>query len=141
MGSTTKLDASNTAKYVKNVEGIKSKMSKGRVVVLVWAEWCPHCVVMKPTWDKVRRDASMSGVHFVEVESRTVGYLKEHDPDLHRQFSNNGAVLYPTITIVTNNKGKKFKSERSFDNMKTAFAPPPKPKAKETKAKTAAKKA
>lgn len=93
------------------------------VVILLWADWCPHCTSMKPAWDRVKRDKDLKAVKFIEVESKNVNSVAEKDPALFKRMTENGHIAYPMITIVKNNRARKYTNDRDFETMKEAFKP------------------
>lgn len=51
-----------------------SLIKKGNVLVLYYAEWCPHCITFKPTWDKfvnqVKTGKCKKSVSIVTIEHK-----------------------------------------------------------------------
>lgn len=97
------------------------------IVILLWAEWCPHCTAMKPAWDRVKRDKDLKDVRFVEVESKQVNSVAERDPGLFKTMTAKGQIAYPMITIVKNKRARKYTNDRDFNSMKEAFMSKKKP--------------
>jgi thiol-disulfide isomerase/thioredoxin len=55
-----------------NDDGALSTIKKGNVLVLYYANWCPHCVTFKPMWhdfiNKVKGGACKKNITIVSVE-------------------------------------------------------------------------
>jgi thiol-disulfide isomerase/thioredoxin len=51
-----------------------SLIKKGNVLVLYYADWCPHCITFKPTWDKfvnqVKTGKCKKSVSIVTIEHK-----------------------------------------------------------------------
>ena len=89
-------------------------------VVLLWADWCGFCKMMKPTWDKLKNDKALKakGVKFVEVRDTQIDDVQAKDPKYFKSLTDKGHVVFPLITKFVNNKAKKYKGDRDFDSMK-----------------------
>jgi thiol-disulfide isomerase/thioredoxin len=55
--------------------------TKSNAVVLVHAEWCPHCVSMKPAWEQTKAELK-NDTKFVEIESEHMTKLLQERPDV-----------------------------------------------------------
>lgn len=121
------LNSVNDAASEKSEE-IKDTL-RGRVVVLIWATWCPHCTSMKGDWDKLKSDASMKSFSFIEIESANLDRL---DPKLSKRLTGTKGVYFPMIKTFNNNRSKEYKGSRDFKSMKEGFTKTlsPKPKTK-----------
>jgi len=72
--------------------------------ILYYANWCPHCVNFKPTWNKLKEDLSTQ-VTFKEYE----------DGNNKAQIAAANIQAYPTIKI----NGKEYLGDRSYNALKS----------------------
>ena len=96
--------------------------TKSNAVVLVHAEWCPHCVSMKPAWEQTKAELK-NDTKFVEIESEHMTKLLQERPDVAKFLMGNNQVMYPTIIIFHKSKGKKYNDARDVHSMTKAFKP------------------
>jgi thiol-disulfide isomerase/thioredoxin len=94
-------------------------LKQGNIIVLYYANWCPHCVNMKPEWDafktKCESDPKYSHLKVAEVES-------EHISNTNAATEAEG---FPTIKFYKKNNTSKniptevvdFQEERTVDNL------------------------
>ena len=95
----------------KSAEQFTNETRKGYWIVLYYAEWCPHCQIMKPEWEKfAEKYANDSNINVAELESEQINSVgPEHRENVEG---------FPTIVCM--NKGKpisKFDGPRDSDNI------------------------
>jgi thiol-disulfide isomerase/thioredoxin len=78
-------------------EEFSRESKKGYWIILYYANWCPHCQMMKPEWQKfAKKHQTDNGVNIAEVESEFVNNLgEEHKSRIQG---------YPTVTCAKNGK-------------------------------------
>jgi thiol-disulfide isomerase/thioredoxin len=73
------------------------KSKKGYWIILYYANWCPHCQMMKPEWQKfAEKYRTNNKVNVAEVESEFLNNLGEE----HKQRIQG----YPTVSCAKNGK-------------------------------------
>lgn len=77
----------------RNSPGFAKKAESGNWVVLYHMHTCPHCVMLRPTWDKVKKGSS--GCNIAEVEYQFLEKL----PSAMRNVRG-----FPTIMAYKNGK-------------------------------------
>jgi thiol-disulfide isomerase/thioredoxin len=117
--------AATTQELVTTIE----KKMKVHAVILVWADWCPHCISMKPAWEKTKKELRNSSTTFIELESQNIRKIQDDRPDFMDRLLNGEQLVYPTILIFKNNKGKRYTDSRDTHAMVKAFRPPTQPHA------------
>ena len=126
-----------TDDYNKNMTAINNCLKK-KVVILIWADWCPHCIVMKPEWEKLGKDSTIRDkLNLVEIESKNMQRIAEKDPNLFQKVTNSKQLYYPTITVIKNNKARPYEKTRDFETMKKSFTTDNKKASKTTDKKKA----
>jgi thiol-disulfide isomerase/thioredoxin len=94
---------------------------KGHTIVLIFASWCPHCVVMKPEWKQLKTELN-DKVNIVEIESTNLNKIQQEDKVLFKKlFPRNNRVMFPTIKLYKDNRSHVYDNERTFDVMKKKF--------------------
>lgn len=91
-----------------------SALAKKKIMVLVHASWCPHCVRFMPTWKRVERKLQESGqAYSLDLEE------SERDVRLPAILKMLGARGYPSLYLVdvANNKWEPYKDERTYENL------------------------
>jgi thioredoxin-like negative regulator of GroEL len=95
----------------KSAEQFTNESRKGYWIVLYYANWCPHCQVMKPEWQKfAEKYAVDKSINVAEVESENLSSVGEE----HRQ----NVEGFPTIVCL--NKGKpvsKYQGPRTSNDI------------------------
>ncbi len=82
----------------KSAEDFKTQTNNGYWVILYYADWCPHCVAMKPEW-KLFADkySSSNKINVAELESQFLDMVgPQHKANVQG---------FPTI--ISLNKGSK----------------------------------
>lgn len=95
-------------------------VSKDEVVLaLFYADWCPHCVKFKPTWDKM---ASKISSENTKTKSGKMVKMVKVNADENKALCNKyGVDGYPTIKIISMNGSKKaiddYSGARTMDGL------------------------
>ncbi len=99
----------------KTASDFNTHTKKGYWVVLYYANWCPHCQMMKPEWNKFTEQMkSNQDINVAEIESE---YLDKVDPSHKSNIAG-----FPSI--ISCNNGKKitdFSGPRTSQEI-TSFA-------------------
>lgn len=75
---------------VKSTKPTESKKSK---IILMWAEWCGHCVNFKPEFDKCRKEVADSSLKdHIEV-------LDFNEKDYPEKIKEYGGKGFPTVVF------------------------------------------
>jgi thiol-disulfide isomerase/thioredoxin len=113
---------SGTDNHINTLVRSIKEHTKGNAVVLVYAEWCPHCVSMKPAWNQVKAELK-NNTKFIEIESEHMTKLVQDRPEVAKTLLGDNQVMYPTIIVFHKNTGKKYNDARDVDSMTKAFKP------------------
>lgn len=123
--TTTKNTSKEATKPTKS-KGSKSKTAKSKkslpkkeeAVVLIYANWCPHCQTMKPEWNEMKNRLG-SGIEIIEIE--------DSDFDKDVKISNientklNGEKIevygYPTMLKIHDGRAEYYGGSRNFTDM------------------------
>ena len=89
------------------VNNFNNKTKKGVWLVWFYADWCGHCVNMKPEWEKLESQCKKNNkLNIARVNSNNVQQINS--------TMNQNIVGYPTIRLFNNAKPKKdYDGERS----------------------------
>jgi thiol-disulfide isomerase/thioredoxin len=105
-------------KRLKPRRTLKKKTKTGSLVAYgkIYADWCGHCVALKPEWAKLER--VMMPIRATNIESAN----KDHLVDVfNRKYNTNlpKEVGFPTIFKLSKYGGKVeiYNGERNADNM------------------------
>ena len=78
----------------------------GLWIVLYYADWCPHCVHMKPEWEQLKKEKLP--INIVDIESTAL-----NDINIPKDIEG-----FPTIDLFSNgNKIDTLMGERNLYNM------------------------
>ncbi len=95
----------------KSADNFNTSVKKGYWVILYYANWCPHCQVMKPEWNKLSEKLKQDkSINVADVESE---FMDKIDPE-HKQ----NVQGFPSI--VSCSQGKKiadFTGSRTYEEM------------------------
>ena len=97
--------------YSGDVDSVKKILKDKRPILMLYhMTLCPHCQVLKPTWEKVKRKLkSGNGLQIAEVEYSNMSAL----PASLRQIRG-----FPTIQMIENGKVKQeYFGDRSMDSI------------------------
>lgn len=98
------------------------------VLMLCHANWCPHCVSLRPTWRMVKSHLGDADITVVEVEYDNMGLLPARLQNIRG---------FPTIQVVKSGKVKsQYQGERSLNGI-LSFALANTKKVRAVKAKSA----
>lgn len=100
-----------------NDDSALSTINKGNVLVLYYANWCPHCVTFKPMWNdfinKVKGGACKKNVTIVSIEHEDL--QKPENSTLEGQVQG-----FPTLKFYSkpNLEGSQiYEEERTIDGL------------------------
>ena len=94
------LSSTGTAFVMRDPNGIRPSFYFANdeiVVALFWADWCPHCVSFKPTFEKVAND--LAGTK-TKVTNKKLRFEKIDCVALAPLAKKYGVQGYPTIKII-----------------------------------------
>lgn len=91
----------------------KNKLSGGSVTktetfILYYVEWCPHCKVVKPEWEKLEKDHELKMIEIKKVNC-------EENEDIVNELGIEG---FPTILYTKNGKVEPYNGEREYKEFK-----------------------
>ncbi len=126
---TSKKSLSKPEKTVKNKtrtkgKGKKSKSNKKlpaheeKSVVLIYANWCPHCVSMKPEWDNMKSKLH-NNIEVIEIEDSDFDKeVKLHNIQNNKLHNEELEVLgYPTMIKIQGGRAFYYDGDRISDKM------------------------
>ena len=84
---------------LQSANKFKSETKKGYLIILYYANWCPHCQSMKPDWQRFsdKYKSPSSNINVAEVESEYLGMTGEQHKKNVEGFP----------TIISCNRGNK----------------------------------
>ena len=103
-----------TVKDKPSGQRLNDAIKRGNIIVLIYANWCPHCVQFKPEWAKFKKAMGNANCDIGEVEQT---YL-EHVPNAQAQG-------FPTIKFYkqpigsvgnNNNVGNSTSTRKTVKN-------------------------
>ena len=85
----------------KNAEKFKNIVKEDKpVLMLYYAEWCPHCQIFKPTWKDIQEELkSKRNIRVAEVEYKDLSFI----PKKYKEI-----ISFPTLRVI---KGGKIVGE------------------------------
>lgn len=84
--------------------------------VLFYADWCPHCQRLEPTWEELTNDLNGKEIDGTSVHITKVDCAKQNNKDTCEA---NHVSSYPTIKCFTANGVKEHEGERTYDALET----------------------
>ena len=87
---------------------IKGGENNEAMFVLYYVDWCPHCKVVKPEWEKLENDTSIKNVAITKVNCE-----KEE-----KAAEENNIEGFPTILFKQNNKVEAYEGGREYGDFK-----------------------
>ena len=87
---------------------IKGGQKHEAMFVLYYVDWCPHCKVVKPEWEKLENDTSIKNVAITKVNC-------EKD---EKAAEENNIEGFPTILFTHNNKVEAYEGSREYEDFK-----------------------
>lgn len=77
--------------------------------ILVYSENCPHCVSMKPHWEKMKQKMYNKSANIYEINSDDLQFINHPIKNVVDGF--------PTILNVNDRNITQFENERTLDNL------------------------
>lgn len=75
---------------------------------LYYVEWCPHCQVVKPEWEKLENDEELKHINIVKINC-------EENEDVVNEKNIEG---FPTILLTHNGKETGYNGNREYADFK-----------------------
>tara|TARA_Y100000780_G_scaffold232441_2_gene263936 strand:- start:638 stop:1042 length:405 start_codon:yes stop_codon:yes gene_type:complete len=98
--------------YVENNEFSQEGPTKEVELYLFYTDWCPHCKVAKPEWNKLKDEFQERGVNNTTIIFREVDCEKEKK--LAEEFGVEG---YPTIKLVKDNEVIEYDAKPKYETL------------------------
>lgn len=92
----------------RDFKSLKEEITKQTSIVLLHAEWCGHCQIFKPIWEKVAKDVcgKQKSIKLYSMESEVIKALEKKDSELFKFIVRDPSnVAFPTLVIFK--KGEK----------------------------------
>lgn len=111
-GGNTKLNESELSSILNESELFSDETFNGGEALprctLYYANWCGHCKVLKPTWQKlIESDKYKGKIQFEEVEA-------DENPTVIKEAQIEG---FPTIKIEKNTETKEYQGDRTIEDL------------------------
>jgi thiol-disulfide isomerase/thioredoxin len=90
--------------------GGNNKVNNKVDIILFKAEWCGHCVKLKPTWEKIKEEFS-NKFNFITYDA-------DKDTKLFEEYEVNA---FPTIIIKDGNHKKEYDGPRDMKSLESLF--------------------
>ncbi len=101
-----KIKYNNLKKTNLNIKG-GSEPTLKKTLYLFKAEWCKHCKLFAPTWDKLKKKYH-SMINFVT-----------YDADKNKKEIQDAKIEgYPTLIFNVNNKATEYNGTRDIDSIR-----------------------
>jgi thiol-disulfide isomerase/thioredoxin len=102
----------------KTVKAPPRQIEPEETVVLIYANWCPHCQSMKPEWNEMKRKLGPI-IETIEIED------SDFDKDAKMQTIENNKLNgekiemygYPTMFKIQNGRPEYYGGNRTADDM------------------------
>ena len=104
---------------VDTEDNVETKNTKV-VIVLIYADWCGHCLKLKKPWKDMKdslNEKEMSNIQFEEVES---GVINDRLPEIENKYMDGNSIEYrgfPTIGNISNGGFNQYGGERKYKNL------------------------
>lgn len=106
----------------KDIEKFNKQYKSNQVyIILVFAEWCPHCKTLMPIWyNAIESIHKNTHINFIIIEQSYLNLITKNYDILYNIIKN--VIAFPTI-IAFKNKDKKniYDKPMNEENLKTFF--------------------
>ena len=75
---------------------------------LYYVEWCPHCKVVKPEWEKLENDPELKHITIIKIDC-------EKNEEVVQEKNIEG---FPTILLNNNGKEEAYNGDREYADFK-----------------------
>lgn len=107
----------------KDLKNLPKLLNKNNTILLIHADWCIHCQLFKPIWEKSLKDLKNKlNLSFVSIENEVLKKLQETDIKLFKYITttpSEKSVYFPKIMLfIKTSKGLKRKvyiGNRDYD--------------------------
>jgi thiol-disulfide isomerase/thioredoxin len=114
---------------VKDLATLETTLKQKNTVLLIYANWCLHCNLFKPTWNKVAQTVRQSKilnqqVQLLGIESEVFKVLSDRNPKLYKYISTTRTskdIYFPKVMVFQKDKQTPYeydgdKSETTMIN-------------------------
>jgi thiol-disulfide isomerase/thioredoxin len=106
-----KIDGFTDGASLNNIVEKPNPGSNDVIVVLFYADWCPHCVSTKPEWAKLTNKLDGKNVNGKNVQVKAVNC---EGSEVEKEVANDvGVSGYPTIKVMKNNENVEYNGPRN----------------------------
>lgn len=112
---------------VKDLASLEETLKKKNTILLIYADWCLHCKLFKPTWNKVAQEVKQTRslnqqVQLLSIESEVFKVLGERNPKLYKYISTTRTskdIYFPKVMVFPKDKPtpKEYIGEKSEESM------------------------
>lgn len=108
----------NTKKKTTTKKTTTKKPKDKTIVVLVYANWCPHCQTMKPEWNEMKNRLGMD-IETIEIEDSDFDKdMKLQDIENNRLNGEHVNIIgYPTMFKIQNGHADYYGGSRKASDM------------------------
>lgn len=112
---------------VKDLATLETTLKQKNTILLIYAEWCLHCKLFKPTWNKVAQTVRQSKilnqqVQLLGIESEVFKVLSDRNPKLYKYISTTRTskdIYFPKVMVFQ--KDKQTPHEYDGDKSETTM--------------------
>lgn len=108
----------------KDLKNLPTLLNKNNTILLIHADWCIHCQLFKPVWEKTLKDLKNKlNIQFLSIENEVLRKLQESDIKLFNYITttpSEKSVYFPKIMIISKTskgglKRKVYTGNRDYD--------------------------